>query len=65
MANETTTRKMIDCGEFATSPEDCTLQISGRQSEVLEAAVAHAVASHGHHDGPELRTMLSGAIKDA
>jgi hypothetical protein len=65
METTTTDRKMIDCGQFAKSPQDCTLQITGRTSEVIDAAVAHAVAKHGHHDGPELRAMLSGALKDA
>jgi len=56
-------RKMIDCGQFP-SEINCTLKISGNEEEVLKAAREHAVSSHGHDDGPELVTMLRGAIVD-
>jgi len=32
---------------------------------VLDAAVAHAVAKHGHQDTPELQEMLRGGLQDA
>ena len=40
-------RKFIDCSEYP-SEKNCTLKISGTEDEVLEAATAHAVASHSH-----------------
>ena len=56
-------RKFIDCSEFP-SEKDCTLRISGTESEVLEAATAHAVSTHGHQDTPEFRDQLRGMLKD-
>jgi len=38
--------------------------ISGEEDEVLELAAAHAVASHGHTDGPKLRDELRAVLKD-
>ena len=57
-------RKMIDC---RTIPSDinCTLTIAGTEDEVVQAAAAHAVSTHGHEDTPELRDMLRGALVDA
>jgi len=57
-------RKMIDCRQV---PNDvgCTLAIAGQEEEVLDAAVAHAVAKHGHADTPELREMLRGGLQAA
>jgi hypothetical protein len=43
------TRKVIDCRLFP-SGKNCTLAISGTEEEVLEVAVQHAVASHGHQN---------------
>jgi len=56
-------RKMIDCGQFP-SETNCTLKISGTEEEVLNAARDHAVASHGHKDGPELMNALRSALQD-
>jgi hypothetical protein len=56
-------RKFIDCGEYP-SEMNCTLRISGTEDEVLEAATAHAVATHGHNDTPEFREQLRGMLKD-
>ena len=56
-------RKFIDCSEYP-SDKDCTLKISGTEDEVLEAATAHAVATHGHSDTPEFRDQLRGMLKD-
>jgi hypothetical protein len=56
-------RKFIDCSEFP-SEKDCTLRISGTEDEVLEAATAHAVSTHGHQDTPEFRDQLRGMLKD-
>jgi len=56
-------RKFVDCSEYP-SEKNCTLRISGTEDEVLEAATAHAVASHGHADTPEFREQLRGMLKD-
>ena len=58
------TRKMVDC---RTMPSDvnCTLAISGEEEEVVRAAAAHAADVHGHIDGPELRTEIRHALRDA
>jgi hypothetical protein len=57
-------RKMIDCRKMP-SEADCTLAIAGREDEVLDAAVLHAVAKHGHEDTPELREMIRSGLQDA
>ena len=57
-------RKFIDCREFP-SEMNCTVAISAdSETELLEAAVQHAVAVHRHQDSAELREMIKGAIKD-
>jgi predicted small metal-binding protein len=57
-------RKFIDCREIP-SEMNCTIAISADgESELLEAAVQHAVAVHKHQDSPELRNMIKSAIKD-
>ena len=50
-------RKVMDC---STVPSDsgCTLKLSGLEAEVLDAAVAHAIAVHGHEDTPEMREQI-------
>lgn len=53
----------MDCRTWP-SEIDCTVVISGSEDEVLELAAAHAVASHGHTDGPELRDGLRAAMRD-
>ena len=59
----TMTRKVIDCRDFP-SETNCTLTISGREFEVLQASAEHAVSTHGHSDGPELREQLRSMMKD-
>jgi predicted small metal-binding protein len=57
-------RKFIDCREFP-SEMNCTIAISAdNERELLEAAVQHAVAVHGHKDTPEFRAQLGGVLKD-
>lgn len=57
-------RKFIDCREFP-SEMNCTLAMSAdSEKELLEAAVQHAVAVHGHQDTPEFRKQLKGIFKD-
>lgn len=57
-------RKFIDCREYP-SDMNCSLAISADSDrELLEAAVQHAVAVHGHKDTPELRSQLQKMFKD-
>jgi len=57
-------RKFIDCREFP-SEMNCSIAIAAdTEGELLEAAVQHAVAVHGHQDSPELRDQIRGVIKD-
>ena len=57
-------RKYIDCREFP-SVGNCTLAISANtEEELLEAAVQHAVAVHGHEDTPETRAQIRKAFRD-
>ena len=56
-------RKVADCREFP-SENNCTLTITGTEMEVLQAAAEHAVSSHGHVDGPELRREILAMLKD-
>lgn len=57
-------RKYIDCREYP-SDMNCTLAIAAdSEKELLEAAVQHAVAVHGHKDTPEFRQQLSSLFKE-
>jgi predicted small metal-binding protein len=57
-------RKFIDCRNYP-SDMNCTLALSAdSERELLEAAVQHAVAIHGHQDTPELRQQIKGLLKD-
>jgi predicted small metal-binding protein len=57
-------RKFIDCRAFP-SEMNCTIAISAdSESELLEAAVQHAVAVHKHQDTPDLRKMIKSTMKD-
>ena len=56
-------RMFVDCRDYP-SEMNCTIAISAdTQKELLEAAVQHAVAVHGHQDSPELRHELAKMIK--
>ena len=56
-------RMFVDCREYP-SEKNCTVAISAdTREELVDAAVQHAVAVHGHHDSPELREALAGMIK--
>ena len=59
----TMSRMVADCRDFP-SETNCTLTISGTQSEVVQAAAEHAVSTHGHTDGPELRREILAMLKD-
>jgi predicted small metal-binding protein len=55
-------RKYVDCREMP-SESLCTIAISGdEENELLEAAIQHAVAAHGHRDNPETRAMIRQAM---
>ena len=57
-------RKFIDCREYP-SESHCTVALSAdNDAELIEAAVQHAVAVHGHRDTPELRDQLSHMVKE-
>jgi len=56
-------RKSIDCRDHP-SDKNCSLKISGREDEVLEAAVQHAVSAQGHKSSPELRQQIKSMLKD-
>ncbi len=58
------TRQYIDCREYP-SDTNCTVSIAAdSDKELLEAAVQHAVAVHGHQDSEELRKTLSTLFKE-
>ncbi len=57
-------RRFIDCREMPSDMK-CSVAISAdTDAELLEAAVQHAVAVHGHTDTAELRAQITGAFKD-
>ena len=57
-------RKYVDCRAFP-SEMNCTVAIAAdTEEELLEAAVQHAVAVHGHNDNPELRAQLRQVFQE-
>lgn len=57
-------RKYIDCREYP-SATNCSVAISAdSETELLEAAMQHAVSVHGHQDTPELRNQLTQLFKE-
>jgi predicted small metal-binding protein len=57
-------RKYIDCREMPSEMK-CTIAIvADTEKEVLDAAVQHAVAVHGHDDTPELRAAIRQGIHE-
>jgi Protein of unknown function (DUF1059) len=55
-------RQMADCRRYV-SDNNCTLTIIGEENEVVETAAQHAVAAHGHADGPELREQIRSLLE--
>jgi predicted small metal-binding protein len=56
-------RQYIDCREYP-STMNCSVALSAdSDKELLEAAVQHAVAIHGHTDSPDLRKQLASLFK--
>jgi hypothetical protein len=54
-----------NCGKFP-SETNCQLVLMAPESQradLLDAAVAHAVASHGHENTPELRGELDKVLE--
>jgi predicted small metal-binding protein len=62
-AAEAGRRKVADCRLFP-SEKNCTLTISGREDEVLDIAVDHAVKTHGHERTPQLRDQIRGMLRN-
>ncbi|MEO9170131.1 MAG: DUF1059 domain-containing protein [Candidatus Baltobacteraceae bacterium] len=56
-------RKYVDCREFP-SESNCSLRISGTETEVLAAAAEHAISAHHHSDAPELREQLRHSLRE-
>jgi predicted small metal-binding protein len=57
-------RKFVDCREFP-SEMNCSVALSAdSEDELLEAAVQHAIAVHGHKDTPDFRDMIRSTIRD-
>lgn len=51
-------RKYVDCRDFP-SESKCTVAISSDpETELIDAAVQHAIAVHGQSDTPELRAEI-------
>lgn len=58
------TRKHIDCRNYP-SEMNCSVAISAdTEQELIEAAVQHAVAVHGHQDTQELRQQIKQSIQE-
>jgi uncharacterized protein DUF1059 len=57
-------RMMADCRRFP-SESNCSLVIIGDEDEVAKAALAHAVAVHGHEDSAETRETISSFLEPA
>lgn len=57
-------RKYIDCREVP-SESKCSVTIAAdTEAELLDVAVQHAVAKHGHTDTPAFRSQLKEAIHE-
>jgi predicted small metal-binding protein len=57
-------RKYIDCREYPSTMNCSVALAADSEGELLEAAVQHAVAVHGHEDTPELRQQLRSLFKE-
>lgn len=56
-------RKVADCRKFP-SEKHCDVYMSGSEEHVLDAAVDHAVGSHGHQNTPGLREQIRQMLVD-
>lgn len=58
------TRKYIDCREMP-SGKPCSVALSAdTDTELIEAAVQHAVAVHGYQDSPDLRQQIRTMFRE-
>ena len=57
-------KKSLDCSTMP-SEKNCDVYMEGSAEHLESAAVAHAVADHGHQDTPELREEIKKGMKDA
>ena len=55
------TRMVADCRRWP-SESNCSLTISGEESEVVRAAAAHAADVHGHEPGQELEESIRSTL---
>jgi predicted small metal-binding protein len=56
-------RMFIDCRQYP-SENNCTVSIAAdSKKELVDAAIQHAVAVHGHKDSPELREQIGKLIQ--
>jgi len=56
---------VANCGKFP-SENNCLLVMMApvaQKEDLLDAAVAHAIKSHGHEDQPELRDQLGQLLE--
>ncbi|HZT06146.1 MAG TPA: DUF1059 domain-containing protein [Chloroflexota bacterium] len=56
---------VANCGKFP-SERGCKLVImapESQRSDLVDAAVAHAISSHGHEDSPQLRKDLDAFLE--
>ena len=56
---------VANCGKFP-SEMNCKLVImapAAQRADLLDAAVAHAIQSHGHQDSAQLRKDLDGFLE--
>lgn len=56
-------RQYIDCREYPSTMNCSVALCADSEGELLDAAVQHAVAVHGHTDTPELRKQLARMFK--
>lgn len=57
-------RFYIDCRNHP-SDSKCTVALAAdSKEELLEAAVQHAVAVHGHEDTPEVRKLILDSVSE-
>ena len=56
-------RMVADCRKMP-SEKHCDVYMSGSKQHVLDAAVDHAVGSHGHQNTPELKAEIEGMLEE-
>ena len=57
-------RKTIDCRKYPNEMNGTLSLSADSEKELLEAAVQHAVAVHGHRDTPEFRKQLTSLFRE-